>query len=70
MSASGSASSLAQAARELAVEWDQAKSHWRDLKAQEFEKTYLEPLPGYVQSSIAVMTEVELLLKKIRNDCE
>jgi hypothetical protein len=70
MSAAGSASVLAQATRELVTEWERTKAHWRDVKAQEFEKTYIEPLPGYVQGSVAVMAEIEILLKKIRTDCE
>ena len=70
MSAAANASSLAQAARELTHAWEQTKANWLDSKSQDFEQTYLEPLPGHVQRAVMVMGEIDLLLKKIRSDCE
>jgi hypothetical protein len=70
MSAHGSASNLAQAARTLAIEWENTKTHWRDIKSQEFQHRYLEDLPGQVAAAINAMEEMELLLKKVRSDCE
>lgn len=61
---------LIQTARELSEHWHATKVHWRDAKALEFEKRYLEPLPGLVSKTGAVMNELEVLLKKIRKDCE
>jgi hypothetical protein len=37
---------LTQNTRELAERWHATKVHWRDAKALEFEKQYLEALPG------------------------
>jgi len=70
MSTQGSASNLAQAARVLNLEWEKTKTYWRDVKSQEFEHAYLEELPGQVAAAINAMEEMELLLKKVRNDCE
>jgi hypothetical protein len=70
MSTAANASTLAQAARELVRAWEQTKSQWRDVKAREFEETYIEPLPGEVERAVKVMAEIDLLLKKIRSDCE
>jgi len=70
MSAAANASNLAQAARELANEWQQTKSYWHDVKSQDFEQTYIEPLPGHVERAIMVMAEIDLILKKIRSECE
>jgi hypothetical protein len=70
MSAAGNASNLAQAARALANEWQQTKSSWHDVKSQDFEQTYLEPLPGHVERAIMVMAEIDQILKKIRSECE
>lgn len=70
MSTQGSASNLAQAARILNLEWEKTKTYWRDVKSQEFEHTYLEDLPGQVASATAAMEEMDLLLKKVRSDCE
>lgn len=61
---------LIQTARELSEQWCATKVHWRDAKALEFEKRYLEPLPGLVSNAGAVMNELEVLLKKIHKDCE
>ena len=70
MSAAGTGSNLAQAARELLLEWQRTKSDWRDVKSRDFEQTYIEPLPGHVDRAAKVMAEIEQLLKKIRSDCE
>ena len=70
MSTQGSASNLVQAARILNIEWEKTKTYWRDVKSQEFEYKYLEELPGQIASATAAMEELELLLKKVRGDCE
>jgi hypothetical protein len=61
---------LIQNARELSEQWHAAKTHWRDAKALEFEKNYLEPLPGLVTKTGSMINELENLLRKIRKDCE
>jgi hypothetical protein len=61
---------LTQNARELAERWHATKVHWRDAKALEFEKLYLESLPGMVSKASVMMNELETLIKKIRKDCE
>ncbi len=70
MSTQGNASSLAQAARTLNLEWEKTKEHWRDAKSLEFEDHYLADLPGQVAAAINAMEEIEGLLKKVRRDCE
>lgn len=66
----GSASNLTQAARMLNLEWEKTKEHWRDLRSQEFEQKYLVDLPGQIAATTTAMEEMELLLKKVRSDCE
>jgi len=61
---------LIQNARELSEHWHATKVHWRDAKAQEFEKNYLDPLPGLMTKTGAMINELENLLRKIRKDCE
>jgi hypothetical protein len=70
MSAAANASNLAQAARVLVNEWQQTKSSWHDVKSQDFEQTYIEPLPGHVERAVMVMAEIEIMLKKIRSECD
>lgn len=70
MSTKGSGANLAQAVKDLNNAWQQTKSSWNDVKSQEFERKYIEVLPGHVTQALAVMEELDLLLKKIRRDCE
>lgn len=61
---------LIQTARELTERWHATTASWRDAKAQEFEKRYLDQIPPLVTRTGAAMNELEVLLKKIRKDCE
>jgi len=70
MSTKGSGSNLAQAIKDLSNAWQQTKSYWHDAKSQEFERKYIEILPGHVTQAMAVIEELDLLLNKVRSDCE
>lgn len=70
MSARESASNLVQALKELSLKWQETKGHWHDVKSQQFERTYLEDLPDHVQRTMSVMQEIDVLLKKVKADCE
>ncbi|MEA3213085.1 MAG: hypothetical protein QOE70_6142 [Chthoniobacter sp.] len=70
MSTKASAANLAQALKDLNVEWQYTKTYWNDVKSREFESQYLDPLPNHVARAMAVMEEVDALLRKVRNDCE
>ncbi len=70
MNASGSAANLVQAVKNLNLIWAETQSSWHDMKSQEFERHYIEPLPGHVATAITVIEEIDLLLGKIRSDCE
>ena len=70
MSARVSASNLVQAVKELSIDWQQTREHWRDAKSLEFERQYLEALPQHISRATAVMQEIDALLRKVRADCE
>jgi hypothetical protein len=70
MSAKESGANLVQALKELSLKWGEAKSHWHDAKMQQFERDYLAELPDHVQRTMGVMQEIDVLLKRVRNDCE
>jgi hypothetical protein len=70
MSTRESGANLVQALKELSLRWQETKTHWRDVKSQEFERDYLEDLPDHVQRTMGVMQEIDTVLKKIRSDCE
>src|SRR5215469_6186908 len=44
MSMSGSKARLVGLTKELSLKWDETKNYWRDAKAQEFERKYLQEL--------------------------
>lgn len=70
MNVRASGSNLVQAAKELKAEWEQAKESWRDARADDFAKTYLEDLPHHVARTASVIEELDVLLRKVRIDCE
>ena len=70
MSASNSKSILSGATRQLSERWTETRLSWRDLKAEEFEKTYLAELFDRVASTVRVIEELELLLHKVHADCD
>jgi formate-dependent phosphoribosylglycinamide formyltransferase (GAR transformylase) len=70
MSSSGGGANLVQAVKELSTHWQLAKVHWRDVKAQEFERKYIDVLPDHIARTMQAVQEIEALLKKVRKDCE
>ena len=70
MNIRSSAANLAQAAKELKLDWEQTKTYWRDVKSQEFERQYLESVPHEVARAVATIEEIDALLRKMRRDCE
>ena len=70
MSVRASAGKLAKATKQLMLQWETLGNSWRDTKAMEFERKYIEPLPNAVNSATKVMDEIDKILNKIRNECE
>jgi hypothetical protein len=70
MNLSGSKSRLAATTKELSLQWEETKNYWRDAKAQEFEKRFLEELFVGVDRTVTVIEKLDELLKKVRSDCE
>jgi hypothetical protein len=70
MSNSESNATLMQALKELSQHWQHTKSYWRDAKAADFERDYLDGLPNLVARTSTTIDEVNTLLRKVRTDCE
>ncbi len=70
MSASGCSSTLAQVGKNLSSEWQETKARWRDAKAAEFEREYLDELPALIARSREAMEELDRFLRKVRSACE
>ncbi|HVM46630.1 MAG TPA: hypothetical protein VMU04_01315 [Candidatus Acidoferrum sp.] len=65
-----SGNKLTAITRELWAQWQQTKSCWRDERAQEFERKYIEELVTSVDRTVTVIDQLDKLLTKIRKDCE
>ncbi|MGH8046659.1 MAG: hypothetical protein ACREKL_05400 [Chthoniobacterales bacterium] len=70
MSAKGCSSTLAQSAKNLSAEWQETQVHWRDAKAAQFQREYLDELPSLIGKSREALDELDRLLRKVRSDCE
>ncbi len=70
MSASASGAKLAKSTKHLNQEWRQAKESWRDAKAEEFEKIYIDPLLDSVGATVAAIEELNRIIQHARKDCE
>jgi hypothetical protein len=67
---SGNDARLAALTRDLFERWRETRPSWRDIRASQFEKDYLEPLEEAVKSAVRGITEIEVVLRQIRRDCE
>ncbi len=67
---SGSGQRLGGFTRDLSNRWQHTKESWRDAKAEEFERKYLEELYPSVDKAIHVMEQLDKLMAKIRSECE
>jgi len=70
MSMAGSKARLVGLSKELSLKWEDTKNYWRDAKAQEFERKYLQELFAGVDKTIAVVEKLDELLKRVQKDCE
>ncbi|HUA66026.1 MAG TPA: hypothetical protein VME24_09270 [Alphaproteobacteria bacterium] len=70
MSLSANRGRLTGSVRELSLQWEQTKNHWRDQKSAEFEKKYLDELFIFADKAVVVLEKLDELLKKVRTDCE
>ena len=70
MNLSGTKSRLAGVTKELSLRWTETKYSWRDAKSQEFQHRYLEELFAQVDRSLTALEKLDVLLDKVRKDCE
>ncbi|HEX2750793.1 MAG TPA: hypothetical protein VHM91_22500 [Verrucomicrobiales bacterium] len=70
MNTQGSASQLESAWRDLAAAWQHTTDDWRDAKSKEFEARFLEKLPGLLTGAKQAIEDIDILLRKMRHDCE
>jgi hypothetical protein len=68
MSKEGS-TKLTYAIKNLRKHWENAKVHWQDQTAKEFEATHLFPLETRVNAVIRGMDKLAEVTAKVKRDC-
>ena len=57
-------------ARELSSQWQDTREKWRDQRAVQFEREFLDEIVQGVNTTGATITDLDKLITKIRHDCE
>jgi len=70
MSTSASGARLTALTKELLNRWQQTRESWMDTKAREFDERYMLDLQSMVKSATTSMANLEIVLRKLRSDCE
>ena len=70
MSLSSTRSRVVAVTKELMLKWQETKSYWKDAKSLEFEHRYLQELFVRVDKAVTVIEKLDVLLAKIKKDCE
>jgi len=70
MRLTGSKSILNDSTRRLMAGWARTKESWRDAKAAEFEKIYLEDILERVNMAIQAIEKLDRLIVRIHQDCD
>ena len=70
MSLSSTRSRVVAVTKELMLKWQETKSYWKDDKSLEFEHSYLQELFVRVDKAVTVIEKLDVLLAKIKKDCE
>ena len=66
----GSQNRLVLLTRELLSAWGETSQEWRDEKAIEFERRFLNDLQSSVNATLTHIESLERVLKKIHTDCD
>jgi hypothetical protein len=70
MNLSGSRGRLTALTRDILLSWEETKSHWHDVRSEEFEKRFMAELAAHSSRAASVMEELDKVLHKARKDCE
>lgn len=70
MSLAANKTRLTSVTQELFNRWRETQQHWRDIKAQEFERLYMEELSASVNAASGVIDQLDKIITKIKKDCE
>ena len=60
---------LSKSIKELMLRWDEARMSWDDVRAREFENSFLEPLQMDLKNAVSAMDHMAILLQQVRSAC-
>lgn len=61
---------LAKAIKTLEARWQETEVEWNDAQSRDFEKRFIAPINVDLQSAVAAMDQVAVLLSRIRQECQ
>jgi hypothetical protein len=70
MNLSGNKGRMTGLTREISLKWAETKNHWQDARSREFEGRHMLELVANVDRAIIIMDKLDVLLAKVRSDCE
>ncbi len=70
MNLGGQKSRLTSLTRQIILDWAETKAHWSDARSREFDSRYMIELLASVDRAAQVVDKMEVLLSKVRSDCE
>jgi thymidylate synthase len=70
MSLAANKTRLTSVTQELFNRWRETQQYWRDDKAKEFERLYIEELNASVNAASGVIDQLDKIIAKIKKDCE
>ncbi len=70
MSLAANKTRLTSVTQELFNRWRETQQYWRDNKAIEFERLYMEELNASVNAASGVIDQLDKIIAKIKKDCE
>jgi thymidylate synthase len=70
MSLAANKTRLTSVTQELFNRWRETGQYWRDAKAKEFERLYIDELNASVNAASGVIDQLDKIIAKIKKDCE
>jgi hypothetical protein len=70
MNLSGNKGRLVGLTREISLRWTETKEHWRDARAEEFDRRFMQELNASVNRTVLIIEKLDDVLKKVRSECE
>lgn len=65
-----SAAALVQARRDLLLRWQAAESAWKDERARQYHRDYIEPVDPALRRACDAISEMAALLERAARECE